>query len=266
MSRQFAFPVFGAVAALLSFSAIPTSSGQRRRNLHRRANAAAPQGSHWYYRLDRATQRKCWRLVKRDQQPQSAAKQAAPQGEPADEADAAPAAGTSARVQSPQHGWLTRSASAVPETLAPTQGTPDRASEPATIRPPRRRLYLSRRSKRATRLRRLRLCRPGAEADERRGARSRGCRCRHRNDPIRVSGHRGHRPARGGDFLSRRSEAAAHRRAHTDRARGHHVVRATGGRGRPDVLSAAADAPDAAARRCRRSAAALARAPAHGRG
>src|SRR5271167_4802398 len=23
-------------------------------------NSAAPQGSHWYYRLDRATQRKCW--------------------------------------------------------------------------------------------------------------------------------------------------------------------------------------------------------------
>jgi len=23
-------------------------------------NSAAPQGSHWYYRLDRATQRQCW--------------------------------------------------------------------------------------------------------------------------------------------------------------------------------------------------------------
>jgi hypothetical protein len=131
MSRQFAFPVFGAVAALLSFSAIPSSSHAAETCIAA-PTQPAPQGSHWYYRLERATQRKCWRLVKLDQQPQSAAKQVAPQGEPADEADAAPAAATSAgRVQSPQHGWLTRSASAVPETAAPTQGTPDRASEPA---------------------------------------------------------------------------------------------------------------------------------------
>ncbi len=132
MSRQFAFPVFGAIAALLAFSAIPTSSGSATETCIAAPNAPAPQGSHWYYRLDRATQRKCWRLVKLDQQPQGAAKQAAAAPEPADDADAAPAAGTSAaRVQSPQHGWLTRSASAVPETIAPAQGTPDRASEPA---------------------------------------------------------------------------------------------------------------------------------------
>jgi len=132
MSRRFAFPVFGAVAALVSFSAIPTSSGSAAETCIAAPAQPAPQGSHWYYRLDRATQRKCWRLVKLDQQPQGTAKQAAPQPEPADEEDAAPAAGTSAgRVQPPQHGWLTRSASAVPDTTAPAQGTPNRASEPA---------------------------------------------------------------------------------------------------------------------------------------
>ena len=131
MSRQFAFPVFGAVAAILSFSAIPTSSGSAAETCLAAPTQPAPQGSHWYYRLERATQRKCWRLVKLDREPQGTAKQAAPRPEPADE-DAAPAAETSAgRVQSPQHGWLTRSASAVPETTAPTQATPDRASEPA---------------------------------------------------------------------------------------------------------------------------------------
>jgi hypothetical protein len=131
MSRQFAFPVFGAIAALLSFSAVPTSSSGAAETCLAAPSAPAPQGSHWYYRLERATQRKCWRLVQLDQQPQRAAKQAAPQGEPAGEEDPAPAAETSARVQSPQHGWLTRSASAVPETTAPIQGAPDRASEPA---------------------------------------------------------------------------------------------------------------------------------------
>jgi len=129
MSRQFAFPVFGALAALLSFSAIP-SSGSAAETCIAAPTQPAPQGSHWYYRLDRAAQRKCWRLVKLDQQPQGTVKQAASQPEP--EKDAAPAAGTSAGpVQSPQHGWLTRSASAVPETSAPAQGTPDRSSAPA---------------------------------------------------------------------------------------------------------------------------------------
>jgi hypothetical protein len=131
MSRQFAFRVFGAVAALLSFSAIPTSSGSAAETCLAAPTQGAPQGSHWYYRLERATQRKCWRLVKLDREPQRAAKQAAPQSEPADDEDAAPAATSAGRVQSPQHGWLTRSASAVPETTAPAPGTPDRAAEPA---------------------------------------------------------------------------------------------------------------------------------------
>jgi hypothetical protein len=132
MSRQFAFPVVGAVAALVSFSAVPTSSGSAAETCLAAPTQGAPQGSHWYYRLDRATQRKCWRLVTRDPQPQGTAKRAAAAPEPADEEDAAPAAEASTeRVQSPQHGWLTRSASAVPETIALAQGTFDRSGERA---------------------------------------------------------------------------------------------------------------------------------------
>ncbi|MEA2877054.1 MAG: hypothetical protein QOF14_2250 [Hyphomicrobiales bacterium] len=132
MSRQFAFPVFGAVAALLSFSAIPTSSGSAAETCIAAPNAPAPQGSHWYYRLERATQRKCWRLVKLDREPQGVAKQAAAAPEP-DEEDAAPVA---QRSGGPQHGWLTRSASAVPETPAPTQSTPEPADDQAAAPPP----------------------------------------------------------------------------------------------------------------------------------
>jgi hypothetical protein len=132
MSRQFAFPLFGALAALLSCAAIPSSSHAAETCLAA-PKGAAPQGSHWYYRLDRATQRKCWRLVKLDQQPQRVAKQTALQPEPAAEEATAPLAETSAgRVQSPQHGWLTRSASAAPETVAPTHGAFGAAGERAT--------------------------------------------------------------------------------------------------------------------------------------
>src|SRR3981189_2120938 len=82
-----------ALAASLSLVAFPP--------LHRAANAAetclagpkgaAPQGSHWYYRLERGSQRKCWRLVQKDQKGQSAAAQAAPQGDADDDAEDPPA-------------------------------------------------------------------------------------------------------------------------------------------------------------------------------
>ena len=36
-------------------------------------NAPAPQGSHWYYRMERPSLRKCWHLVQKDQKIQSAA-------------------------------------------------------------------------------------------------------------------------------------------------------------------------------------------------
>ena len=42
---------------------------------------AAPQGSQWRYRLERGTQRKCWRVVQMDQTGQRAATQTDPQGD-----------------------------------------------------------------------------------------------------------------------------------------------------------------------------------------
>src|SRR6267378_3996450 len=47
---------------------------------------AAPQGSHWYYRIDPDSQRKCWRLVQQDRKNPRAAAQSAPQGD-TDDAD-----------------------------------------------------------------------------------------------------------------------------------------------------------------------------------
>jgi hypothetical protein len=41
-------------------------------------NRQAPQGSHWYYRIERPSMRKCWRLVQKDRKEERAAKQAAP--------------------------------------------------------------------------------------------------------------------------------------------------------------------------------------------
>jgi hypothetical protein len=82
-----------ALTASLSVFAFPP--------LHSAANAAetclaapegaAPQGGHWRYRLERGTQRKCWRLVQKDQKGQRAAAQTDPQGDVEDDTDEAPA-------------------------------------------------------------------------------------------------------------------------------------------------------------------------------
>src|SRR5207253_5137229 len=79
----------------------------------------APAGSHWYYRLERPSMRKCWRLVatdeekaaprtasrsvKQDQRAQKPAEDVEPQGDVEDESEA-PSAPTppAARTAAPQ--------------------------------------------------------------------------------------------------------------------------------------------------------------------
>ena len=78
-------------------------------------NSAAPQGSHWYYRLDQANQRKCWYL----RAPGQLAQQAAA---PATSAAAAPSNSTPA-----QSGPM----AAVKSTTAPTSITPGGSAPPS---------------------------------------------------------------------------------------------------------------------------------------
>lgn len=103
---------------------------------------AAPGGGHWYYRLERPSMRKCWRLVAKGEQgaartatrgalQRSAQKPAAPiepQGDIDEEAEAAPAptppparaaAAPKPAPIPPADGWLTREASNTVETAQP---------------------------------------------------------------------------------------------------------------------------------------------------
>lgn len=251
MSRQFAFaaPMIAALAVSVSVSTIFTSGSHAAETCLTAPKGAAPEGSHWYYRTDRPSQRKCWRLVKLDQQPQRTATLATPQPEPADDEDAAPPVETTERIPQPvtQHGWLTRSASAVAETAA-GPGRAGRPRERARGRSGRRagpRPRCAGASERSGDFAGCPTADRGAEAGGRCGAKAcgRGAR-RCRNDPIRFRRHRGIELSRGGDFLSRRSQAADGR-AHADRAR-RGCVRNAGDR-RPDIFADAADAPDAAA-------------------
>ena len=57
----------------------------------------APQGSHWYYRIERPSQRKCWYLADRGQKvARRAAPRPMPQAEPDEESDTAEAPAASA--------------------------------------------------------------------------------------------------------------------------------------------------------------------------
>jgi hypothetical protein len=138
-----------ALTASLSVFAFPP--------LHSAANAAetclaapegaAPQGGHWRYRLERGTQRKCWRLVQKDQKGQRAATQTDPQGQgdaddDTEEAPAPQVAKKSAgRVTAPQPkvppALVTKDASnteTTSDTAAATQ--PAAAPQPAAATQP----------------------------------------------------------------------------------------------------------------------------------
>jgi hypothetical protein len=166
MSRRFAFasPVIAALAVSLSVSTLLTSSSPAgAETCLAGPKGVAPEGSWWKYRIDRATQRKCWRLVKADEQPRRTAARTAPQPVPQaegdDDADSETVAGapdvkpaerlpeaTPQRLDPiPQRApdWTSRSASAItPDTVAPVTSTntfgrvAQRADEQATAPSP----------------------------------------------------------------------------------------------------------------------------------
>ena len=53
-------------------------------------NSSAPQGSHWYYHLDQANQRKCWYVRKRGQPAQQATAEATSEAVPVEPSHAIP--------------------------------------------------------------------------------------------------------------------------------------------------------------------------------
>lgn len=88
---------------------------------------AAPQGSHWYYRLERGTQRKCWRLVQKDQKGQSATAQGDTDDDADEPAAPPPARKSTARVTAPPPkapaALITKDASDTNNTSPTTQTT-----------------------------------------------------------------------------------------------------------------------------------------------
>jgi hypothetical protein len=91
MSRT-AGPALPAIALLVASISLPLFSPGSAANVAQACLTAptgpAPQGSHWYYRVERPSLRKCWRLVQKDAKEQRAAARTQP--EPVDATEAAP--------------------------------------------------------------------------------------------------------------------------------------------------------------------------------
>jgi hypothetical protein len=100
----------GAVTTLLAWGAVfgvpDTASAD---NCLTEPNSSAPQGSHWYYRTDRANQRKCWYFRAPGEQAQQGTAQAI--------AEAAPAAQSDGRLS-------TDSSAGAPMSINPSDITP----------------------------------------------------------------------------------------------------------------------------------------------
>jgi hypothetical protein len=84
MSGQIPGPVrpIALIATLLAWSvsvAAPTTTA-RADDCLAEPNSSAPAGSHWYYHLDKTTQRKCWYIRATDQPTQPAATEATSDG------------------------------------------------------------------------------------------------------------------------------------------------------------------------------------------
>lgn len=71
-----ALPAVAIFAASLSVSTISTHTASAAACLTA-PKGAAPEGSHWYYRIERPSGRKCWRLVQKDEGKSAAARKTA---------------------------------------------------------------------------------------------------------------------------------------------------------------------------------------------
>ena len=139
-----------ALLTLVALAATSASRAPRAEDCLAGPNAQSPQGSHWYYRIDRATHRKCWYLGALHGQ-RTAHRRSARRADttPADEEDTPPRAAPSAApaqtgiVAAPDPGFGARSpeqppaarAEVAPAVAAPALPVPAASPPPERMAP-----------------------------------------------------------------------------------------------------------------------------------
>jgi len=114
-SAKFVMALFAGVLAGASLTAVTDLRAQAvEDNCLSSPKGTTPAGSHWYYRIDRATKRKCWYLR---QESDTTTRTAPPQDSSAAEADSAPAqpsATTRKSIADARAEWVSQQPNAAP--------------------------------------------------------------------------------------------------------------------------------------------------------
>ena len=130
-----ALAITAFAAAISAFSFISSTTAASAATCLSAPKPPAPEGKHWFYRLDRETNRKCWYVGSKDKDTRSKAARSAPQPEDADEpaAPQRPARGVTKAEPQSAPAMFTRDASQVAPDSAPT---PPPASPIVSAPPP----------------------------------------------------------------------------------------------------------------------------------
>ena len=119
-------PVAALALPLLAITLVTSGSpAQAAEECQAAPKGAPPQGSHWYYRTDRATGRKCWYLAEKNRKVQAATPRAAPREKPAEPApQAQPAVPEPVAETQPIESLAPVKPPQLPPLPATTAGTP----------------------------------------------------------------------------------------------------------------------------------------------
>jgi hypothetical protein len=141
MSQRTKYFVFASLVAGSSFAVMPSHAAPAAGECLSGPNRVAPDGSHWYYRIDRANNnRKCWYLAPENEKARASARHRVPDPPPAKAepgeaaAPAAPqpiAAGEAAAPATPQP--VASAAAAEPAPASPATSWPDPALAGFTV-------------------------------------------------------------------------------------------------------------------------------------
>ena len=140
-AAKFVSAIVASVLAGTSLAAISLNAARAADDCLEAPNAETPQGSHWYYRIDRATKRHCWYLRAEGETPaQTAASSSAAPAKPVAPTAAAPMQRSvaDARAELPPQTNIDpaqRNGGAVPASANPAVGQDSKATAPGANAP-----------------------------------------------------------------------------------------------------------------------------------
>jgi hypothetical protein len=140
-TAKFISAIFASVLAGAPFAAVSQDAPKAADDCLASPKATAPQGQHWYYRVERSTKRQCWYL--RDEAPKAAQGTQQDPQQSAQSATAAPAATPSRTVRDARAEWTSSptapahgTTASIPAQSAAAARSPSNAAPDGSAQPP----------------------------------------------------------------------------------------------------------------------------------